>query len=132
MTKEGRLPKVSSCKMSVTVAKFKEINFTLKACSLLEIPEMLTCFSKCRGCKTHVLTVLYACTLCKCSEIIYSSRLKKDRKQSGNVFFELVEGPHIAVRTEAEACHGPGRGLLTQHSISSMHFVNKRLGFPAC
>lgn len=129
--------------MSVTVAKSKEIDFILKAHSLLEILEMqLTCFSnliRMAGlakvhihCKTHVLTAFYACTLCKCSKLIYSSRLKKDWKQSENVFFTLVECPHIAVRTEAEACHGPGRGLLTQHSISSMHFVNKRLGFPAC
>lgn len=48
------------------------------------------------------------------------------------MFSSLWWSAHIAVRTEAEACHGPGRGLLTQHSISSMHFVNKGLGFPAC
>lgn len=39
--------------------------------------------------------------------------------------------PHIVVRSEAEACHGHDSVPLTQHSISSMYFLNKRFGFPA-
>lgn len=35
--------------------------------------------------------------------------------------------PHIVVRSEAEACHGHDSVPLTQHSISSMYFPNKKI-----
>lgn len=43
--------------------------------------------------RTHGLTALCACALCKRSIPIHSSRLKEDWKESGNVFSALVKAP---------------------------------------
>lgn len=81
--------------------------------------------------RTHGLTALCACALCKRSIPIQSARLKEDWKESGNVFSALVRVPHALLWGE-KLRHVMDMAALHWESIPSASCILsiKDLGFP--
>lgn len=142
--------------MCVTVAKFEEMNFRGKKSIKVYQPsfyesKLPLCQRLCKCCwlvsviwqgwlgllrftytAEHMVWQHYVRVPCANAAYLFTHLDLKRIGRSQEMFSQHWWGsPHIAVRSEAEACHEPGSVPLTQHSISSMYFVNKRFGFAA-